>query len=366
MTTISEISSESSTESKTPSTASMNLQQAINDALRLKMAEDEHIYLMGEDIGTLGGIFQVTAGLKAQFGEDRVIDTPLSETAIVGAAIGMALFGLRPVVEIQFMDFIYPAADQIINELAKLRYRSGGQFTAPVVIRAPYGGGIGGGVYHSQSSEAMFLHVAGLKVVTPANPVDAKGLLIASLEAEDPVLFLEPKRLYKLFKAEVPLSIYRVPLGKGKIVRAGKDMTLVAYGGTVHVALQVAKMAAAEIDCEVIDLRTLSPWDESLVFESVSKTHRAAVLHEAPTNCGFGAEISARITEEMFTELEAPVMRITGFDTPYPYALERIYYPHPDRVFRMIQNAFESRNRDAKFEEATSCKLQAPSQNPKR
>jgi len=323
----------------------MNLQQAINDALRLKMVEDENIYLLGEDIGTLGGIFRVTAGLKTQFGEDRVIDTPLSETAIVGAAIGMALFGLRPVVEIQFMDFIYPAADQIINELAKLRYRSGGQFTAPMVIRSPYGGGIGGGLYHSQSCESMFLHVPGLKVVTPARPKDAKGLLISALEEEDPVLFLEPKRLYKLFEEEVPLEIFRVPIGKGKIVRHGKDITLVAYGGMVHTALQTAKMAAdAEIDCEVIDLRTLNPWDESLVFESVSKTHRIAVLHEAPTNCGFGAEISARITEEMFAELEAPVTRITGFDTPYHYALERIYYPNPYRVLRLIQRVFEGRN----------------------
>lgn len=334
--------SESNTEDTKSKVASMNLQESINDALRLKMAEDDNIYLLGEDIGTIGGIFRVTTGLKAQFGEDRVIDTPLSETAIVGAAIGMALFGLRPVVEIQFMDFIYPAADQIINELAKLRCRSGGQFAAPVVIRTPYGGGIGGGLYHSQSCEAMFLHIPGLKIVTPSNPRDAKGLLISALEAEDPVLFLEPKRLYKLFKEEVPLSIFRVPLGKAEVIRPGRDLTLITYGGMVYVALQAAKMSEEmKIDCEVIDLRTLNPWDESLVFESVSKTRRAAVLHEAPMNCGFGAEISARIMEEMFTDLKAPVMRITGFDTPYPYTLESIYYPGPARVFRMLQRMFK-------------------------
>jgi 2-oxoisovalerate dehydrogenase E1 component beta subunit len=316
----------------------MNLQEALNDALRLKMTEDERIYLMGEDIGAMGGVFRVTSGLQAEFGEDRVIDSPLSETALVGAAIGMAMFGLRPVVEIQFMDFIYPAADQIINELAKLRYRSGGQFIAPVVIRAPYGGGIRGGLYHSQSAESVFLNVPGLKVVTPSNPVDAKGLLVASLEDKDPVLFLEPKRLYKLFREEVPLSTFRVPLGKGAVVRGGTDITLIAYGGMVRVALEAAQIAAAgQVDCEVIDLRTLNPWDEAVVFESVAKTRRAAVLHEAPSNCGFGAEISARINEEMFNTLQAPVRRITGYDTHYPYALEATYYPNPVRVFNVLR-----------------------------
>lgn len=316
----------------------MNLQEAINDALRLKMDEDDRIYLMGEDIGAMGGVFRVTQGLQAQFGADRVLDSPLSETALVGAAIGMAMFGLRPVVEIQFMDFIYPAADQIINELARLRYRSGGQFTAPVVIRAPYGGGIRGGLYHSQSAEAVFLNVPGLKIVTPSSPADAKGLLIASLEDEDPVLFLEPKRLYKLYRQEVPLSAFRLPLGKGEVVRCGKDITIVAYGGMVRVALEAATLAeAVHIDCEVIDLRTLNPWDEAIVLASVAKTRRAAVLHEAPSNCGFGAEISARITEEMFDELRTPVRRITGYDTHYSYALESVYYPNPFRVCNMIR-----------------------------
>src|SRR5436190_16481660 len=240
MAQISSFQSESLAVSKEQESVAMNSAQALCDALRLKMRDDDRIYLIGEDIGVLGGIFRVTAGLQAEFGEERVIDSPLSETAIVGAALGMALFGLRPVVEIQFMDFIYPAADQIINELARLRYRSGGQFSAPVVIRAPYGGGIRGGLYHSQSSEALFLNVPGLKVVTPANPYDAKGLLISSLEDEDPVLFLEPKRLYKLFTEEVPTDLYRVPLGKGRIVRTGTDMTLVTYGGMVQVALETA------------------------------------------------------------------------------------------------------------------------------
>jgi pyruvate dehydrogenase E1 component subunit beta len=331
---------ESSASETAPGTRSMTLQESITDALRLKMAEDDRICLMGEDIGAMGGVFQVTAGLQAHFGEDRVIDSPLSETALVGAAIGMALCGLRPVVEIQFMDFIYPAADQIINELARLRYRSGGQFAAPVVIRAPYGGGIRGGLYHSQSPEAMFLQVPGLKVVTPSNAMDAKGLLVASLEDDDPVMFLEPKRLYRLGTEEVPNGMYRVALGKGNIVRQGSDITLITYGGMVSVGVEAAKLAQnSGLDVEIIDLRTLNPWDEDLVLESVSRTRRAAVLHEAPSNCGFGAEISSRITEQLFSRLSAPVRRIAGYDTHYPYALEQFYYPSPARVFRALEEA---------------------------
>lgn len=315
----------------------MDLQEALTAALREKMAADERIYLMGEDIGVMGGVFQVTAGLQAEFGEERVIDSPLNETALVGAAIGMAMFGLRPVVEIQFMDFIYLAVDQIVNELAKLRYRSAGQFTAPVVIRGPSGGGIGGGLYHSQSCEAVFLNVPGLKIVTPSNPADAKGLLTSALEDEDPVLFLEPKRLYNLFKDQVPVASFRVPLGQAKIARPGKDITLITYGGMVRVALQAAELAQpAGVDYEVIDLRTLNPWDEELVFESVGKTKRAAILHEAPLHCGFGAEISARINEELFGEMRAPVRRIAGFDAPYPYRLENLYYPNAQRVVSLV------------------------------
>lgn len=245
----------------------MDMRRSINNALHLKMEQDDRIYLMGEDIGTMGGFFGVTAELQARFGPQRVMDSPLSETALVGAAIGMAVYGLRPVVEIVFMDFIYPAADQIINELAKLRFRSGGQFTAPVVIRAPYGGGIGGGLYHSQSCEAMFLHVPGLKVVTPSTPCDAKGLLISAMEDEDPVLFLEPKRLYTLGAEEVPAGLYRVPLGQARVARSGRDITLIGYGAMVPVALEAAAIAIdRQIDCEVIDLRTLNPWDEAIVL----------------------------------------------------------------------------------------------------
>jgi 2-oxoisovalerate dehydrogenase E1 component beta subunit len=330
--------SELSADESAPACAAMNLAAALNDALRLKMSQDQRIYLIGEDVGAMGGVFRVTSGLQAEFGEVRIIDSPLSETALVGAAVGMAMGGLRPIVEIQFMDFIYPAVDQIINELAKLRYRSGGQFSAPVVIRAPYGGGIGGGLYHSQSSEAVFLNVPGLKVVTPSNPADAKGLLIAALEDNDPVLFLEPKRLYKLFTEQVPISAFRVPLGKGAIVRRGRDLTLIAYGGMVRVALEAAELAAtAQVDCEVIDLRTLNPWDEEIVLESVARTQSAVVLHEAPLNCGFGAEISARITEELFRDLRTPVRRVGGYDTHYPYGLETSYYPTAVRVFNQIR-----------------------------
>ena len=315
----------------------MDMRRSINNALHLKMEQDDRIYLMGEDIGTMGGFFGVTAELQARFGPQRVMDSPLSETALVGAAIGMAVYGLRPVVEIVFMDFIYPAADQIINELAKLRFRSGGQFTAPVVIRAPYGGGIGGGLYHSQSCEAMFLHVPGLKVVTPSTPCDAKGLLISAMEDEDPVLFLEPKRLYTLGAEEVPAGLYRVPLGQARVARSGRDITLIGYGAMVPVALEAAAIAIdRQIDCEVIDLRTLNPWDEAIVLESVARTRRAAVIHEAPLSCGFGAEISARIMEELFGELGAPVIRIAGYDTPYPYALEHVYAPSARRIVEMI------------------------------
>lgn len=341
----SEVRAETVRHAREVRTVSLSLREALNHALRTKMLEDRSIYLLGEDIGRMGGFYRVTAGLQERLGEDRVIDTPLSETALVGAAVGMALSGLRPVVEIQQMDFIYPATDQIVNELAKLRYRSGGQFAAPVVIRMPYGGGIGGGLYHSQSCEALFLHVPGLKVVTPATAVDAKGLLISALESEDPVLFLEPKKLYAASPEEVPVEAYRVPIGVARVARPGREMTLVTYGGMVPVALEAAEMAAVEIDCEVIDLRSLNPWDESLVFESIARTGLAAVLHEAPLTCGFGAELSARITEELFKVLRAPVKRIAGFDTPYPFALEDLYHPGPKRVLHGLRRLWAEAGR---------------------
>lgn len=318
--------------------APMNMCEAIRHTLGLKMAEDDRICLLGEDVGRMGGVFRVTAGLQEAFGPDRVIDMPLSETAIVGAAIGMAIYGLRPVVEIQFMDFIYPAVDQIINELAKLRFRSGGQFSAPVVIRCPYGGGIRGGLYHSQSCEVMFVHAAGLKVVTPSTPADAKGLLTSALDADDPVLFLEPKRLYRLFREPVPQGPFRVAIGQASLLRRGTDATLIGYGAMAQVALNAARLAeTGGLSCEVVDLRTLRPWDEAAVLESVAKTRRAAVIHEAPECCGFGAEVSARIHEELFDSLQKPVLRIAGYDTPYPYALESFYYPTAERVWREIR-----------------------------
>jgi pyruvate dehydrogenase E1 component beta subunit len=317
---------------------SMNMCEAIREALHLKMAEDDRICLLGEDVGKMGGVFRVSAGLQERFGSDRVIDTPLSETAIVGAAIGMAVYGLRPVVEIQFMDFIYPAADQIINELAKLRFRSGGQFSAPVVIRCPYGGGIRGGLYHSQSSEAMFLHVTGLKVVAPSNPVDAKGLLTSALEDADPVLFLEAKRLYRLFREPVPQGLYRVAIGRANALRRGTEVSLIGYGAMAQVALEAARLAEnAGASCEVLDLRSLRPWDETAVLESVARTRRAVVIHEAPECCGFGAEISARIHEELFDSLQKPVLRLAAYDVPYPYALESLYYPTAERVWTEIE-----------------------------
>lgn len=323
---------------------SLTLAAALREALALALAGDERVYLLGEDIGRMGGFYGVTAGLEAEFGGDRVVDTPLSETALVGAAIGLALSGLRPVVEIQQMDFIYPAADQIINELAKLRFRSAGQFTAPVVIRTPCGGGVGGGLYHSQSAESLFLQVPGLRVVTPATPEDGKGMLLAALECRDPVLFLEPKRLYTAPASEVPEGIYRVPLGPARLARRGTDVTVVTYGAMVPVALAAAGTAAAQgIECEVVDLRSLMPWDEGLVLESVAATRRAVVLHEAPVTCGFGAEISARITEELFGELAAPVARVGGFDTPYPFTLETLYDPGPERVWGEIRRLCAAR-----------------------
>ncbi|MBZ5615778.1 MAG: alpha-ketoacid dehydrogenase subunit beta [Acidobacteriia bacterium] len=319
----------------------MNMCEAIRHTLQLKMAEDDRICLLGEDVGKMGGVFRVSVGLQDAYSQDRVVDTPLSETALVGAAIGMAVYGLRPVIEIQFMDFIYPAADQIINELAKLRFRSGGQFSAPVVIRSPYGGGIRGGLYHSQSCETVFLHVPGIKVVVPSTPADAKGLLTSALEDSDPVLYLEPKRLYRLFRQPVPLGPFRIPLGKATVLRPGSDVTMITYGAMARVGLEAADLAeGAGLDCEVIDLRTLNPWDESMVLEAVARTRRAAVIHEAPEHCGFGAEISARITEELFATLQAPVLRIAGYDTPYPYALEKLYYPGAQRVFQNVARAF--------------------------
>jgi 2-oxoisovalerate dehydrogenase E1 component beta subunit len=320
--------------------ATINIIQAVNDALRTEMKRDDRVVVMGEDVGKFGGVFRATQGLFQEFGSDRVFDTPLAECGIIGSAIGMALYGMRPVPEIQFVDFIYPAFDQIVNEAAKMRYRSGGQYTCPMVIRAPSGGGIRGGHYHSQSPEAYFIHTAGLKVVMPSNPYDAKGLLIASIRDDNPVIFLEPKRLYRAARGEVPEEEYVIELGKAKVVREGEDITLVTYGAMVQVALETAEVAAEEdqISVEVIDMRTLLPYDVDTVIASVKKTSRVVIVHEAPKTCGFGAELSATISERALLHLQAPILRVTGFDTPFPYTFEQDYLPNEPRIRKALSD----------------------------
>ncbi len=312
--------------------------QAVNQALREAMRADPDVILLGEDIGVNGGVFRATEGLLKEFGEDRVMDTPLNESGIVGTAVGMALYGLKPVAEIQFLDFIYPAFDQIVSELAKLRYRSGGQFPCHVVLRAPYGGGIKGGLYHSQSTEQLFTSIPGLKVVVPSTPADAKGLLLSSIFDEDPVLFLEPKRIYRSLPGEVPEGDHRVPLGSARIAREGADVSVFAYGAMVPVAQQACQgLDAQGIHPELVDLRSLVPLDEAAVLRSVEKTGRAVIVHEAPRFCGYGAELAAILAEKALYSLKAPVVRVTGYDTPFPYALEHLYLPSVDRISRAIE-----------------------------
>ncbi len=311
----------------------MTMVTAINDALRSEMRADERVVLLGEDVGKEGGVFRVTAGLQQEFGEDRVVDTPLSETGIMGAAVGMALGGLRPVPEIQFADFIYPALDQLVNEASKYRYRSGGEYTCPMTVRVPVGGGIRGGHYHSQSPESMFIHTAGLKVVCPSNPYDAKGLLLSSIRDPDPVLFFEPKRVYRSYKEEVPEDDYTVEIGKAKILTEGEDVTCVAYGAMLFEAVAAAEEVKQQgVDVEVIDLRTQWPLDADTVVESVKKTGRLCVVHEAARACGLGGEMVAEVCEKAFLHLEAPPRRITGWDTPFPYTLENEYLPLAHRI----------------------------------
>jgi pyruvate dehydrogenase E1 component beta subunit len=314
-------------------TTTMNLVQAVNEALALALERDDQVVMLGEDIGKFGGVFRATAGLQERFGEERVIDTPLNEAGIIGSAVGMALYGMRPVPEIQFSDFIYPGFDHIVNELAKYRYRSGGQFSCPVTIRTPVGGGIRGGHYHSQSPEAYFIHTPGLKVVCPSTPQDAKGLLLASIACDDPILFLEPKPIYRKAVGEVPDGHYEIELGVGRVAREGDDLTMIAWGAMVPVCEEAAKRLASEgIECTIIDPRTLWPLDQALITEHVRRTGRAIIVHEAPRSCGFGAEISSIIQEECFLHLEAPVIRVTGYDVPFPYTLEHAYLPSVDRI----------------------------------
>jgi len=336
--------------------AQMNMIQAINSGLDIMLGRDPAVIVMGEDVGYFGGVFRCTEGLQRKFGEHRVIDTPIAEGAIVAAAIGMGVNGLRPVAEIQFADYIYPAFDQIVSELARLRYRSAGDFWAPVTIRTPSGGGIRGGQTHSQSPEGIFTHVSGIKVVIPSNPHDAKGLLIAAIEDDDPVVFFEPKRLYNgpfdgdpdkpavpwntHPKGEVPADYYTLPIGKAAIARSGADVTVLVYGTMVHVAEAGARLAG--IDAEIIDLRTLLPLDIDTIRESVGRTGRCLIAHEATRFSGFGAELMATVQEECFWHLKAPIERVTGWDTPYPHAFEWDYFPGPARVARALQRVMES------------------------
>jgi 2-oxoisovalerate dehydrogenase E1 component beta subunit len=311
----------------------MNLVQAIHSGLRDAMRQDDDVVLMGEDVGRLGGVFRVTSGLQAELGEERVLDTPLSETGILGTAIGMALYGLRPVAEIQFADFIYPGFDQLVNEAAKYRHRTAGDFTVPMVVRAPYGGGIRGGQYHSQSPESLFIHTAGLKVVCPSNPYDAKGLLLQAIADEDPVLFFEPKRVYRAAKMDVPDEPYTLPLGEARVLRRGQEVTCVAWGAMVYEALAAAaEVEKLGVDVEVIDLRTLWPLDIECIVTSVQKTGRLVIVHEAPRTCGFGSELVSLVTERAFLHLEAPPLRVTGYDTPFPLTHEREYLPLAHRI----------------------------------
>lgn len=329
--------------------------QALNSAHDVMLGRDGNVVAFGEDVGYFGGVFRVTEGLQKKYGKTRVFDSPIAENGIVATAIGMATYGLRPVAEIQFADYIYPAYDQIVSEAARIRYRTAGEWTVPVVIRSPYGGGIFGGQTHSQSPEALFTHVAGLKTVIPSNPYDAKGLLISAIEDDDPVLFFEPKRIYngpfngffdrpmtpwaKHPASEVPQGHYRVPLGKASVVREGNELTLLAYGTMVHVTLAVVDQLG--IDAEVIDLRTLIPLDIETIEESVRKTGRCVVVHEATRTNGFGAELTALVQERCFYSLEAPVQRAAGFDTPYPHSLEWAYFPGPVRIGTAIKKVLE-------------------------
>jgi len=321
----------------------LNMVQALNQSMLQEMERDDRIVVLGEDVGVDGGVFRVTDGLLEKFGAARILDTPLAESGIVGSAIGLAAYGLRPIAEIQFMGFLYPALNQLISHAARLRHRSRGRYTAPMVVRTPYGAGVRALEHHSESTEAILCQVPGLKVVVPSTPYDAKGLLIASIRDEDPVIFLEPSRLYRAGKQEVPVALYEVPLGKAKTVREGEDLTIIAWGAMIPVAQAAAEEAEKKgIFPEIIDLRTLSPMDTGTIIGSVKRTGRALVLHEAPKTCGLGAEITALINEKALFSLEAPVVRVTGQDITVPLAKsEDYYYPTPERTLRGILKAME-------------------------
>ena len=329
----------------------MNMVQALNSAMDVMLQRDPRVVVLGEDVGYFGGVFRVTDGLQKKHGAHRVLDTPIAEGGIVGTSVGMCANGLRPVAEIQFADYIYPAYDQIVSEVARLRYRSAAAFTAPLTIRTPCGGGIRGGQTHSQSPEGVFAHVSGIKTVMPSNPHDAKGMLIAAIEDDDPVIFFEPKRVYNgpfdgepdkpaeswvgHPSAEVPEGYYTVPLGQAAITRAGSALSVITYGTMVHVCL--AAVQALGLDAEVVDVRSMMPLDIDTIAASVSKTGRCLIVHEATRFGGFGAELSASIQERCFWHLEAPIMRVAGWDTPYPHAFEWEYFPGKRRVMNALR-----------------------------
>jgi len=319
--------------------AKRNMVEAINRGLMEEMERNPSVMVLGEDVGKEGGVFRVTEGLQAKFGPERVVDTPLAESAIVGTAFGLAVKGLRPVAEIQFEGFLAPAMDQIMSHISRIRTRSRGRFTCPMVIRSPWGGGIRAPEHHSESPEAIFAHTPGIKVVIPSTPYDAKGLIVSAIRDPDPVLFFEPKRIYRAIKEEVPDGEYTVPIGQAKVIREGSDVTVISWGAMLREVLRVAETIDKEgVKLEVIDLRTISPMDETTFLESVRKTGRAVVVHEAPRTCGLGAEIIARINEKALLSLAAPVERITGFDTVVPLMkLEAHYLPSPERILRGIR-----------------------------
>lgn len=336
--------------------ARMTMIQAIRSAMDNAMGRDDDVVVFGEDVGFFGGVFRCTEGLQKKYGKHRCFDAPINESGIIGAAIGMAVYGLRPCVEIQFADYMYPGYDQITQEAARIRYRSNNDFTVPMVVRMPTGGGIFGGQTHSQSPEALFAHVAGIKTVIPSNPYDAKGLLAAAIEDNDPVMFLEPKRLYngpfdghhdrpvtpwsKHEAGEVPEEYYALPLGKAAVRREGGEVTVLAYGTMVYVAEAAAEETG--VDAEIIDLRTILPLDLEAIEASVRKTGRCVIVHEATKTCGFGAELMAVVAEGCFYHLEAPVLRVTGYDTPYPHAHEWDYFPGPKRVGDALKKVMEA------------------------
>lgn len=320
----------------------MNMLQAINNALDIAMGEDDSTLCFGEDVGHFGGVFRATSGLQDKYGKLRCFNTPLVEQGIIGFANGLAAQGSRPIAEIQFADYIFPAFDQIVNEAAKFRYRSGNEFdVGKLTIRSPYGGGIAGGLYHSQSPEAYFAHTPGLKVVIPRNPYQAKGLLLASIRDDNPVIFFEPKRLYRASTGEVPIEDYQLPLGKAEVLQTGSDITLLAWGAQMEVLQKAADLAANDgISCEVIDLRSILPWDIETIANSVVKTGRLLVSQEAPLTAGFASEIAATIQQECFLHLESPIERVCGLDTPYPLALEKEYVSDHLKIYEAIKRSF--------------------------